>query len=1114
MSDMIFDTLDMIGLQSPGAQVLKWIVHATFLIAAAMVASRLAARRSADCRHSIWICAYVGLAAVAVQSSTWHPINVSVPVERSIQSAGRAGWVADSSLDRHGAMIPIDLGADTTRRPPTAVTAPFDSPTTDQGATLDSITATLEASEADTPVLTSLPADTSSSRGWLFRTVVVVYFLGLGIGIARTFLSWSHLSRIVKQSDLLSMEQMQLADVCAAKLQLGTTPSCRVSTSTDTPFTFGAFRPFVIIPSHFGTLSVDQRCHCLLHEMAHVSHRDAWWNWLVEITTAVYWFHPLAHMARLAYRRAREDAADDAVLRCGESPVAYSRSLVEVTHASALGRNSLSIAIASEASLETRVRRVLRPGLRIEKSPRWLVPLLVSAFVTASSIGIGQRDVVAQVTQSPRKSPVEVEERESPEAVAPKGTDDVGLFAQFQSAKVYARSPDQVSTLVDIDFEGQVTDESGAVEDAIVLIREFVSISGMGRRHIAPPIVAKTSTDPNGRYHVHGIELAMKKSIGRARWEVLVADKQGRLGLGVYVLTTNEIRKGMPWKATVDVTLQGDDAIAGQIVTNAEKPLSGVRVAVKEITESPKAATGDDPFRGDPFLSRRLGAFPPEPHVYRFPTTDLNLVVETDSDGRFAISVPHAASMVLGLRRDGFAPKLVRVSQPGFQRDLMSSFVNPELGSPATIELQELLKIAVSVFNDRGDRIHDFRVEIVPARGPNASRTLQPSDDGIISTTAETLTKSADNAGMVRLNIRFPIESELLPISTSVPVANTIAQPELSFSARQGIRISGRVISKADSTGIKNARIYWHQDPQRIVDTLFACDSETDGEWAMVVPRGPGFVSVVGQSAGLDLWTVERFNQAQSGQERFTRAVKDGSASDLQIAEFRIDPIETRMVTVIDAGGLPVAGIWVHASCIQTQVVEGKTYRLNQNLAEPVMTDENGQCSLTLNRSVWEHGTVKVTKSNDQEFASSPGYTAAQATITPGSNSPLHLKLGNPWEVTGRVLIDGRPASGSQVGLVTMHDDGSSEFSWLAAGLERVDENGQFKLYCTAGPEYFFMLRHGDDSAPKFYLAKDPISKVSAERYTTGTVSISGDQLKTARQRRDDAERAKKSSPE
>ena len=99
----------------------------------------------------------------------------------------------------------------------------------------------------------------------------------------------------------------------------------------------------------------------LLHELAHVRHRDTVAQLLAQITCALHWFNPLVWLAAGRLGVERERACDDLVLASGVRPSAYAGHLLEVVTglSPACPTQSCGLAMARKSGLEGRLAAVL-----------------------------------------------------------------------------------------------------------------------------------------------------------------------------------------------------------------------------------------------------------------------------------------------------------------------------------------------------------------------------------------------------------------------------------------------------------------------------------------------------------------------------------------------------------------------------------------------------------------------------------------------------------------------------------------------------------------------------------------------------------------------------------
>jgi beta-lactamase regulating signal transducer with metallopeptidase domain len=101
-----------------------------------------------------------------------------------------------------------------------------------------------------------------------------------------------------------------------------------ISDRTDRPISFGLFRPIILLPSRLVSNTTQLR-HILLHELAHVSQRDAIGHFLFNLLFPLLYFHPLYWWLRQRTNLARELIADD-LAAAFTSRESYAADLLEL----------------------------------------------------------------------------------------------------------------------------------------------------------------------------------------------------------------------------------------------------------------------------------------------------------------------------------------------------------------------------------------------------------------------------------------------------------------------------------------------------------------------------------------------------------------------------------------------------------------------------------------------------------------------------------------------------------------------------------------------------------------------------------------------------------------
>ena len=107
-------------------------------------------------------------------------------------------------------------------------------------------------------------------------------------------------------------------------------PGVRVSSGIEAPVVIGLLRPIVLLPVASQQWPEERMHAVLLHEFSHVRRRDGLALFIAQLTCALYWFHPLAWLARARLRRECELAADEAAIAAGLRPSSYAQHLLEI----------------------------------------------------------------------------------------------------------------------------------------------------------------------------------------------------------------------------------------------------------------------------------------------------------------------------------------------------------------------------------------------------------------------------------------------------------------------------------------------------------------------------------------------------------------------------------------------------------------------------------------------------------------------------------------------------------------------------------------------------------------------------------------------------------------
>ncbi len=216
---------------------------------------------------------------------------------------------------------------------------------------------------------------------------VGVWLSGVLLGFVSLFLGKLSARNLMRQSVPADESWNDIEEKIAKKLGIRFHVGIRRTDAIAVPLVVGVWKPTVLLPSEAATWTEPQRRSVLIHELSHVLRRDVFWQTLAGLCTAMYWFHPLVHVAVRKMRIEQESACDDAVLLAGETPSDYARLLVDIA-GRVLRRTPVhAVAMARPGSVQERVDAILetkRNRKPLGRPAAW--GLFVAATVVVSAI--------------------------------------------------------------------------------------------------------------------------------------------------------------------------------------------------------------------------------------------------------------------------------------------------------------------------------------------------------------------------------------------------------------------------------------------------------------------------------------------------------------------------------------------------------------------------------------------------------------------------------------------------------------------------------------------------------------------------------------------------------
>ena len=364
------------------AWMLTYLLHSTVLLGAAwLVARRLGGRRVAV-QEALWRAALLGgLVTASLQVGLgWRPLGAGWTID---ELAGTAG----------GAVSPTIAGEALSPLPESAVPA-----VGSLSAAPETIVPTGNGGSATAPAPSGPAWPLVALAAWLAGA------LALGLGLAASYARLAHRlrgRRPVREGAIAALFGRLLDRAAAAGrgARAGRPPRVALTASprVPVPIAWGVARPEVSLPERVvRDLSPYHQESILAHELAHLLRRDPAWLAVARACEALLFFQPMNRVARARLQRLSEYRCDDRAVELTGRPVELARCLTEVASWRLAAAAALPVpTMEAGPGLGDRVLRLLAPGARSERTPRWLPAAAAAALLALAAFtpGVSGGDV-------------------------------------------------------------------------------------------------------------------------------------------------------------------------------------------------------------------------------------------------------------------------------------------------------------------------------------------------------------------------------------------------------------------------------------------------------------------------------------------------------------------------------------------------------------------------------------------------------------------------------------------------------------------------------------------------------------------------------------------------
>ena len=325
------------------------LTKGSLLIVLAVGLTRALGRAPAAARHIVWSLSVAAL--LLLPATSWMPWRLELPMlgtardalgVSAVQPTATVTPSADVKKDEPVASDATPLRSDT----PTEAGASSSSPAnTGTQATPGFVVATLGRLGKPAALLITL---------WLAGSLWMLGRLAIGVASVRSMIRRSEPATGDGWDEILDRAQASIGGRTVARTV--------ISDHAAMPFTYGLFRPTIVLPASAEEWTTDRRRSVLLHELAHVRRHDLITNAVVQVACAVYWFHPLVWLAARRVRIEAERACDALVVGTGTLPSEYAGDLLEIARTMRSSATAaVALAMARRSDFEGRLLAILAP---------------------------------------------------------------------------------------------------------------------------------------------------------------------------------------------------------------------------------------------------------------------------------------------------------------------------------------------------------------------------------------------------------------------------------------------------------------------------------------------------------------------------------------------------------------------------------------------------------------------------------------------------------------------------------------------------------------------------------------------------------------------------------
>ncbi len=245
----------------------------------------------------------------------------------------------------------------------------------------------------------------SSNIQWLTPWVFGLYVFIIIIKMAKAIYAWLYFKQQFRFGLQKPTVDLKLFTEIKA-LQFGIKRKVKLwlSSSVNTPITFGFFRPIILLPvALVNKISTQQAETLILHELTHIRTNDYLFNWFLIIAESIFFFNPFIISLCNKIRLEREKNCDIQVMSFKYSPALYAETLLQAERMKQLVPSFQLAAVNNKKHLLKRIQfftneQILNQPVRFNIVAPLIGLVLLLMLSTAILFQAGNKGVSLQVT--------------------------------------------------------------------------------------------------------------------------------------------------------------------------------------------------------------------------------------------------------------------------------------------------------------------------------------------------------------------------------------------------------------------------------------------------------------------------------------------------------------------------------------------------------------------------------------------------------------------------------------------------------------------------------------------------------------------------------------------